>query len=52
MFKSHLNIIHITSPALKSTAYTAVLAIRQPKSYIESLNTLGIIILIRGQLTT
>jgi hypothetical protein len=52
MFKSHLNIIRVTSPALKSTAYTAILAIYQPKSYIESLNALGITILIRGQLTT
>jgi hypothetical protein len=52
MFKSHLTIIYVTSPALKSTAYTIVLAIRQPKSYIESLNTLDMTMSIKGQLTT
>jgi hypothetical protein len=52
MFKSYLTIIYITSLALKSTAYTAVSAIHQPKSYIESLNALDITMLTRGQLTT
>jgi hypothetical protein len=52
MFKSPLTIIYITLLVLKSTAYTTVLAIRQPKSYIKSLNALDIIILIKGQLTT
>jgi hypothetical protein len=52
MFKSPLTIIRVTLLVLKSTAYTAVSAIYQPKSYIKSLNALDITMLIRGQLTT
>jgi hypothetical protein len=50
MFKSPSIIIRITLLILKSTVYTAVSAIRQPKSYIESLNALDITTLINKQL--
>jgi len=52
MFKSPLIIIRITSLILKSIAYTAVSAICQPKSYIESLNVLNIMTLINKPLIT
>ena len=51
IFRNLLTITRATLLVLKSTAYTAVSATLQPKSYIESLNALDMI-LIRGQLIT
>ena len=51
-FRNLSTITRATLPVLRSTAYTAVSATRQPKSCIESLNALDIITLIERQLTT
>ena len=51
IFRNPLTITHATLLVQKSTACTAVSATPQPKSYIESLNTLDTIILTKRQLT-
>jgi len=52
IFRNLSTITRATLPVRRSTVYIIVLATRQPKSYIESLNALDTTMLIGRQLIT